>query len=336
MKWSKELRDGDSPVYLVHGEESFLIRQASLWLRETVLAGGVEDFNLDRFDGRESFDGARISQACRTIPMMAPRRMVWVRNAEGVFGRSKDALKPILEYLEQPDETTCLFFESSTRIKKNTVLYKRIQKAGLCYEVKVPRERELSGWVKDRFRSRNRQIETSAADRIVQSLGGDLSAVEAAVERLTLFVEPPATIQAEHVRECVPQTRLRTVWELVDAVAERNVSLALTRAHQLMDQGKAPLQLLALVTRQFRQLLIGHDVRSRGGTLSDAASKAGIPHFRERQFGTQLRNYNGGELVAALRRLEMTDGALKSSKLTHSTLFEAMILDLCAPRSGNA
>ena len=68
--------------------------------------------------------------------MMAPRRMVWVRNAEGVFGRSKDALKNILDYIDAPDETTCLVFESSVRIKKNSALYKRIQKSGQCYEAK--------------------------------------------------------------------------------------------------------------------------------------------------------------------------------------------------------
>ena len=336
MNWSKELVNGQAPVYLIHGDEGFLIRQASAWLRASVLADGIEDFNLDRFDGRESVDATRISQACRTIPMMAPKRMVWVRNADSVFGRSKDALKGLLDYLSQPDETTCLLFESTTRIKKNSVLYKRIQKAGHCYEAKTLRDRELPAWIKGRVRARGRQIESSAADAIVESLGGDLAAVDAAIERLTLYVEAPAVIGRDDVRACVPQTRERTVWELVDAVAERNVSAALTRAHQLMDQGKAPLQLLALVIRQFRQLLIGHDVRTRGGSVAEAAQQAGIPHFRERQFGAQLRNYHGSELVAALHRLERTDSALKSSKLPHTMLFEAMILDLCAPKTGQS
>ena len=103
-----------------------------------------------------------------------------------------------------------------------------------------------------------------------------------------------------------------------------------------MDQGKAPLQLLALVIRQFRQLLIGFDVRQRGGFIAEAASQAGIPLFRERQLGSQLRNYDGSELIAALGRLEQPDASLKSSKLPHDMLFEAMILDLCAPKTGSA
>ena len=76
-----------------------------------------------------------------------------MRNAEGVFGRSKDALKNILDYIDAPDETTCLVFESSVRIKKNSALYKRIQKSGQCYEAKLC-ESELPSWVKGRFQAR--------------------------------------------------------------------------------------------------------------------------------------------------------------------------------------
>ena len=142
----------------------------------------------------------------------------------------------------------------------------------------------------------------------------------------------PAPINDDHVRETVSHTRVHSVWELVDAVANRHVSKALARAHQLLGQGQAPLQLLALVIRQFRQLLVGSDVRRRGGTVSEAAAEAGIPHFRERQFATQLKQYSFEELLSALERLEQADAALKSSKLPDELTFETTLLDLCAPR----
>ena len=332
MSWQRNLAEGQAPVYLIHGDERFVTREAVAWLREHVLSGGIEDFNLDRFDARESLDLDRVAQAARTLPMMCPRRLVWVRNADVLFGRSKDALGPLLGYLESPDQMACLLFEATTKVKKSTTLYKRIQKAGHIYEATTPRERELPNWVSSRVKQRGRQISSAGADALVGAIGGDLSGLDAAIERLSLYVEAPGTISDQHVRETVAHTRVHSVWELVDAVANRQVSKALARAHQLLGQGQAPLQLLALVIRQFRQLLIGSNVRRRGGTISDAAAEAGIPHFRERQFATQLNQYDFDELLAALERLEQTDAALKSSKLPDELTFETTLLDLCAPR----
>jgi DNA polymerase III subunit delta len=333
VSWERTLSGGQAPVYLLHGDERFNTREAIAWLRTTVLAGGIEDFNLDRFDAKEGFDVDRITHAARTLPMMCPKRLVWVRNAEAAFGRSKDYLGPLLAYLEAPDPMACLVFEATCKVKKSTTLYKRIAKVGCIYEAITPRERELPGWVSARVRHTGRQISGSAADALVDAIGGDLAALQTAIERLSLYVSEPDRIEEAHVRETISHTRTHSVWELVDAVANRHVSKALSRAHQLLGQGQAPLQLLALIIRQFRQLLIGCDVRRRGGSVSEAAAEAGVPRFRERQFGTQLNQYGFDELLVALERLERADASLKSSKLADELIFESTLLDLCAPKS---
>ncbi len=333
MNWETRLSNGEAPAYLVHGEETLLNRDAVDWLRDRVLSGGIEDFNLDRFDGQEGFDAERVIQSALTLPMMAPKRFVWVRNAQLIFSRSKDALKPILEYLDGPDPTTCLVFEANATIKKNTVLYKRLNKCGVVYQTVTPRERELPSWSQNRARMIGRRLSDSAANALAECIGSDLAGLAQAIERLSLYVPQEQTIEESHVRETIAHTRTHSVWDLVDGVAGRDVGRALYEAHQLLDGGQAPLQLLSLVIRQFRQLLIGADVRRGGGSLSQAAESAGVPRFRERQFDRQLGSYTFDELVRALERLEDTDRALKGSKLPNDMIFEAMILDLCAPRS---
>lgn len=329
---AKTLEGGQKAVYLLHGDEAFLTRQAMQWLRETVLVGAIEDFNLDRFDGGQRPDIERIVQAARTLPMMAARRLVWVKNAQGIFGVAKAELKPLIEYVSNPDPMACLVLQASTRVKKNGALYKRIAKHGLVLESKTPPERRLPTWVREAAQRRGRRIDAMAASLLVDALGRDLAALDAAVERLTLYVDEPGLITAQHVEETVVHTRTRTVWELVDAIAERNVSKALARAHHLLGQGEHPLGLMSLVIRQFRQLIIGQGARMSGASASDAARMAGVPAFRAQNFERQLGLYRGGELLAALDRLAAADQGLKGSKLPPGIIFEAMILDLCAGR----
>lgn len=333
MKWASQLHDGQGLIYLLHGDETFISRHAFEWLRERVLDTGLEDFNLDRFDARDNFDAERIAQAARTLPMMASKRLVVVRNAEVVFTRSKDSVAPLLKYIEDPDPSTCLVFQAMARVKKNGALYKRIQKAGCVVESAPLKLRELRPWILNRTQEHGRRISRDAADYLVEAIGADLAGLDSAIQRLALFVPSPNTIEIGHAEEAIAHTRIRTVWELVDAVANRNPGRALGRAHQLIEQGNAPLQLLALVIRQFRQLLIGCDVRRRGGSVSEAAQKASIPAFRERQFAQQLNHYSWDELTGALERLRRADAQLKSSKLPAAVVFESTILDLCAPSS---
>ena len=328
---ARSLHNGEAPVYLIHGDEPFIARQALHWLRTRVLAGAIEDFNLDRFDGKDRPDPERIAQAARTLPMMADRRLVLVRNAEGLAGLGAKLLKPLLSYIEQPDSSACLLLVAFTKIKKTTALYKRVAKHGVVFEASTPRERELPAWVRQRFELRRRAIQSDAAALLCEAVGRDLAGLDAAVERLCLFV-PEGTVERSHVEQTVSHTRTRTVWELVDAIADRDVSQALARAHLLIGQGEAPLKLLSLVVRQFRQLLIGRSAVQQGASTEAAAAAAGIPSFRARTFARQLDRYNLRELHAALDRLAQTDRALKGSKLPSTLIFESALLDLCAPR----
>lgn len=329
---ANKLARGEAPVYLIHGDETFLTREAAQWLKDTVLSQGVEDFNLDRFDARDNVDPERIVQAARTLPMMAPRRFIWVRNAEVLFGQSSAAIAKLIAYVESPDPSSCVLLQAMSRVKKNGKLYKRIAKHGCVLENGTPRERELIGWVRAAARRRGRTLQPDAAAMLVEAIGRDLAALDTAIERLTLFVEGDAPIGLAAVEATVPHTRVRTVWELIDAVAERNVSVTLQRAHQLLSQGEEPLRLLALIIYQFRQLLVGRAAADAGATIQDAARQARVPRFKVQAFGRHIGNYRRVELLSALERLAEADRALKSSKMPSDLIFEGVLLDLCAPR----
>lgn len=327
---AKALNGGESAVYLLHGEEPFLTREAAEALRQTVMRGGLEDFNLDRFDARDKPDPERIAQAARTLPMMAARRLVWVKNADALAALGAKVLAPLTDYIAKPDPSTCLLLEAPSKVKGNLALFKACKSHGLVHESAPLRDRELLAFATERATLRGRVLRPDAAALLAEAIGRDLGAIDTALERLSLFVDGEAPIEVAHVEQVVPHTRTHTVWELVDAVAERRPALVLAHAQVLLDQGEAPLKLLSMVVRQFRQLLVGRSVRAAGGSADEAAAAAGVPPFRARTFASQVERYSGAELLRALERLAETDRSLKSSKLPGELLFQAALLDLCA------
>ncbi|MEZ4465049.1 MAG: DNA polymerase III subunit delta [bacterium] len=324
----KALKGGSAHLYLLHGDAALLTREAADWLRERVLAGAIEDFNLDRFDGGDRPDAEAIAQAARTLPMMADRRLVLVRNAEGLLNQAKGGLGPLLKYVGDPDPTTCLVFQANEKVKRTGALVKLLEQKGCVLESKAPRERELPRWVEERARLRDRRLDPAGAALLVDSIGADLAALDSAVERLTLYVEGNAVIQAKHVAETVPHTRTRTVWELTDAVADRDPAKALGLAHLLLSQGEQPLRLLGVVNRQFRQLLLGHGAgRPRPCRRRRPRPASALPGH-----GVRAPGWIGTGRGSAARAGPPGAGRSgpQGQQAARGLIFEALLMDLCA------
>lgn len=326
---ARALKNGEAAVYLLHGEATLLTRRAFDWLRPQVTGGFAEDFNLDRFDARDRAPLERVVDAARTLPMMAPRRLVWVKNAEALFSGATGNNPALLRYIEAPDATTCLVFTANEVVDRRGKLYKSLEKHAVVWEARTPPERELVPWITSQVAERGRTIQTDAAHLLAEAVGRDLAGLDAALERLCLFVEAPAAIEMRHVEQSVPHTRAHSVWELADAVAERNLGAALAHAHELLGQGEPALRILSLIADRIRKLLVGRAARAGGATVQEAAQAAGIPPFKAAEFGRQLQRYKGAELLQALERLSAADRQLKRSKLDDELLLESLLMDLC-------
>ena len=70
------------PGYLVAGAEPLLRDDALAGIEEIVLGDAPRDFNLERIELRQSTPG-RLEEALLSLPFMAPRRLVVVREEEG-------------------------------------------------------------------------------------------------------------------------------------------------------------------------------------------------------------------------------------------------------------
>jgi DNA polymerase-3 subunit delta len=321
------LKDGQAPVYLLHGDEAFLTRRAAHWLKDQVLAGAPVDFNLDRFDARERVNLERVVDCARTLPMMAAHRLVWVSNFDAVITdrRARKDVDALKGYIADPDPSTCLLLQASRKCSGNHKLVRAAKKHGCVLESAPLRERELGPWLMDEATGRGRRIQRDAAMFLVETVGRDIGALVAALDRLCLYVED-GDIRLNHVEETVAHTRAHTIWELLDALADRDLGAALQHSHELSGQGEAALKQLAMIARQFRQLLEGRAARARGDNPADAA---GIPPFRADRFRRQLDRYSGAELIGAMERIAQVDRALKGSKLPDVLILEGLLMDLC-------
>ena len=317
----KQIKSGKTgPLYLLEGDDQQSRHDLATEFAN-VIDEGLQAFNVQSFyaneasnaAGRDQLIGSLLSNA-RTLPMMAPRRVIVVHEADRLLApkRAKDEDQLELDppkkgkrgttpaeeleaYVEQPEPMTTLVFvsgplDANRRIVK---LLRRHADVVDCGTLASPRDAQI--WVQKRLEKDELAIEPKALSLLLETTGLSLGRIRAEVEKLVLYAAGESGIGVQHVRDLViPQGASEGVFALIEAVRNANAPRALREVSALIDGGIQPPMIL--------------------GQLRAAAI----------QLRPDARLKNG--LDAVLR----ADMAIKSSSGTPQHLLECLVVELCA------
>jgi DNA polymerase-3 subunit delta len=117
------------------------------------------------------------------------------------------------------------------------------------------------------------------------------------------------------------------IFDLTDALAQRNRKLALNILHDLLADGEPPLKMISTITSQVRSLLLVKELSQKGLRSGQIASTLGIAPFIADKALRQVGNFNVTQLENAYRQLLSTDAALKRSRLTPELALDLLIVN---------
>lgn len=314
-------------VHLIVGEERFFIDRAVRALRQAAVGDGPSGFNDEILDGK-NLATRRIVEAANTIPMMARARFILVRRVDDLAAAE---IEPLVAYLNAPCDTTCVVL-TADKIDGRSKLANAAKKKGYWTDAGALKPADIRGFITDEAKARGSKIDSQAAAALADALGTDLSAIDDALERLSLFVGAQGSIDAAAVEACVTRIRVDSIWSLVDAVGARDARKALTAASSLLADREPALRILAMVARQLRMVArMRHGLQS-GLSPEDAARDAGAPPFKARDMAISAKRFSNPDLANAFAVLAETDLALKGSRVPSEITLEAALLRLCASR----
>lgn len=319
------------PVYLLTGEERLLRDQAVATILKNALAGGLSEFNLDKFTAGET-PVDKILSATRTVPMMAKKRVVMVRGLERWDSESSTddpPLDKIAEYAKEPVDSTCLVLVAE-KIDGRRKLMTLAKKAGFLVDCATVDSRQLPGWIKARAKAKGHSIDGDVAELIAEIAGPELSYLDDVLERLSLYVGPDSPITEDAVTVCVTRVRLADTWKLVDAASTKDLGKVLTLFADVYDPRDRGLPLIGAIAWSLRQLLKLQNALEGGAGMDEAARRAGIyPAFRAREHAQKLKAFRPRELERWLVIVQETDFALKSSRRSADAILEEMFTRMC-------
>jgi len=288
-----------SPVFLLWGEDEFLLREAAL-----ELLGDLQPVEVDGglWQGGETADLA-------TPSLFGERRALLVSNARAL---PDEGVRELARYLEAPDPGAPLVLVAvvGDRAKAPAALVKLVKGVGTVTEVKIQRK-ELPGWLLKRATAKGLDLAPDGAAALVDTLGEDPGALERALEQLaTAFSGKRITreIVARQFRGLGEQH----VWDLCDRAFSRDLPGAMRSLRTLLEAGEAGLMLLGAITTRLRDLIRVASLPERLAP-ADAARQAGLRFdWQVRRYRQQAKRFSAEDLAGLHERIAWADRALKS------------------------
>lgn len=288
-----------APVYLLWGEDDFLLREAAL-----EILGDLRPTEMDATD----WQGGETSDLV-TPSLFGERRALLVTDAKKL---SDEALAELRAYLAAPDPEAPLVVVATVgeRAKAPAGLVKLVQGVGTVTEVRVQR-RDLPGWLQRRAGAKGMDLAPGAAAALVETLGEDPAGLEQALDQLAAAF-PGQRITPEVVAGQFRGLGEQHVWDLCDKAFGRDLPGAMRSLEALMEGRDDPLMILGGITSRLRDLLRVKSLPERMPPAEIARRAALRFEWQARRYRDQAKRFSQAELVALHGRVAWADRALKS------------------------
>jgi DNA polymerase-3 subunit delta len=270
-------------LYAVVGSDEAEVKRVATELATNLMPPGAGDFGLEVIDGAadnaEQAAGRIRSaiEALQTLPFFGSTKVVWLKNANflGDDPKARSAavqsvLEELSELLDGGFDSGVTFLISATEVDKRRAFYKMLVKRAEL-QVFDRLDSGRAGWeeeateiVRLRAKKRKLQFDDDALDLFVLLTGGDTRQIENELEKIDIFLGKDRVVHVDLVREIVPLSRAGIIFELSNALALRDLELALTLVRRLLDQGESAIGiLLAAIVPTIRNLLLAKDLMER-------------------------------------------------------------------------
>lgn len=262
-------------IYLLEGDD--VQSRHDLALEFSALVDeGLHAFNVQSFYANEATNaGTRdamigeLVAAARTLPMMAPRRVLVVHEAERLLsprrakddeedappetptGKRRKTTSPtddLESYIEHPEPMTTLVFVAGA-LDSNRRLVKLLRKHAVNVDCgTLDTAADAAKWIKARVDAQKMAIEPAAVTLLVEATGLSLGRIRAEVDKLLLFAAGEPSITARHVKEMVlPQSEPGQDFALGRAIWNSNARAALREIDAQFETGMQPVMVLGQI-----------------------------------------------------------------------------------------
>ncbi len=262
----------------------------------------LEDFTVKDVTAAGESVISAVLEALNTPPFLVSRRVVVVRDAQGLVA---DETAALVSWLQRPAPDVDLIIAIV-----GAKSHKLVKAAHEVLEVNVGSgSKNRVSFVKEKMAQYRVILDAGAAANIAQRVGDDVARVDS-LARLLASVYGTAPLTAGHVEPYLGDAGGVPEWDLTDALESADAAAAITVARRMLDsRGRAGVQIIFALQRYYLRM-----ARLEGAAVTsadEAAQLLGMNPFGAKKLLAMANRMGAARIADAVHLIVNADADLK-------------------------
>ncbi len=324
------LKEAVASVYVLYGEESYLVEQYTRLIAKQAVGDPDDAFNMHRFDG-QTITPEQLEEAVEALPLMAERTCVTVRDMD--LAAHAERLAEILQ--QMPDTCVLVFWQMTVQPDKKkgwTTVFAEVEKRGCVVNFARKTPADVVKLLVGGAKRRGCTLAADDARLMVEQAGNDLNLLLCELDKLVALADGGA-ITREMIERMGTKNLEARVFDLSKAILQGRAKQAYELLHQLFVQREDPVPVLAVLSNAYADVYRAKIAMIGGATAESLA--ADIKSYKGKEFRLRNAARDAGRMsVEALREslaiLAQADNDMKFGRQDLRTLLEQTVSRLIA------
>ncbi|GAB7128945.1 DNA polymerase III subunit delta [Silvimonas sp. JCM 19000] len=303
---ARHLKGGLSPLYVLHGDETFLTLEAAQALRDAARQHGYAEREVMTVE--TGFSWSQLGMVGNSFSLFSEKKLLELRIPTGKPGvEGAKALEAFANRLP-PDTVSVVQLPKLDRTAQNAKWFQALSQHGEVIEARPVERNALPAWINARLSQQQQSLDADAMRFLVDRVEGNLFAAHQEVQKLGLL-HPAGPLNLEQVRAAVANVARFDVFQLGEALLAGDATRFVRMLHGLRAEGEAPHLVLWAVAEEVRSLWRLAHGKAHGHNMA------------------QLMKENrvwGAKQGLVERALDRVDGTLLRDALAHAARIDQM------------
>lgn len=315
------------PVYLIYGEENYILNDFKERFIAKFITHKVSDFDYTFIGGTENF-AATLKNKANTPPFMGKKRYIIARTGD-FFLMKQEGDTLLINLFNNFPETTILFILVEGRIKKNLKVVRELKKIGEILEITAPRFADLDNWIINEFSKRGKVVDKQGIRLLEQTFSNNLHMLESEIEKISLYIKDSQKIELDDIKVIISKDRVvedNLIFSLTEALVSDKTDEAILILNELLQNGGIPLKILGTIVWQIKLLLSVKELKKKGRSIHDISSRLKVHQYPIKKSYGKTDNFTEEELEIMLERFLEANFNIVSGKYQPVMALEKAII----------
>jgi len=333
QKELQEIRNGQiAPVYLLFGEEEYLINQVKAEIETVAFPQGTDEMSKTVYDLNNN-SLSQVLMEAQEIPFFSEKRLIIAENpsfltTKKATNSSVHNIDELLEYLKAPSEDTILLFLVQGAVDGRSKAVKALKKSAEIIEATPLAANETKVYVSQYLKNEGITFSPESLEALMERTNYALSPSMNEAQKLILLSSKDKKFTAQDVRNLVAKSLEQNIFDLSEYVLAGNAGKAISLLDDLLLQGENIIALNGILLSKIRLILQTQLLMKESFQQGQIAQSLGVNPYPVKLAMQQARKFDMQLLSYIFDQLVEMDYKMKTSQMENKLLFELTILDI--------